>query len=187
MTDQCRWNSRGPGDRKHQLDKVRRPLGALDLGAFEFSPFAAWQGEQFGEDAENELVSGAAADPDGDGLINLLEYAFVLDPQVASPGGLPRAARFEHAGDDYLAMEFRRPPAPTGLIYTTRVTESLKNGGQEVSMRISSHRPPRHSARTPATTPGPGCASTNRPATNRVASSRWKFVGNDASRWAAVA
>lgn len=126
MTDQCRWNSRGPGDRKHQLDKVRRPLGALDLGAFEFSPFAAWQGEQFGEDAENELVSGAAADPDGDGLINLLEYAFVLDPQVASPGGLPRAARFEHAGDDYLAMEFRRPPAPTGLIYTTRVTESFE-------------------------------------------------------------
>ncbi len=112
--------------RKHRLGDVRRPFATPDLGAFEFAPFAAWQGEQFGEDAENELVSAEIADPDGDGLINLLEYAFVLDPQAASPIGLPRAVRFTHAGDDYLAVEFRRPPAPTGLIYTTRVTGSFE-------------------------------------------------------------
>src|SRR5690606_8571745 len=112
--------------RKHRLEDVRRPFGTPDLGAFEFAPFAAWQGEQFGEDAENELVSGEAADPDADGLINLLEYAFVLDPQAASPVGLPRAVRFVHAGDDHLAVEFHRPPAPTRLIYETRV-----NGGME--------------------------------------------------------
>lgn len=112
--------------RKHRLGEARRSLGAPDLGAFEFSPFAAWQGEQFGEDAENELVSGEAADPDGDGVINLLEYAFVLDPLSASPVGLPRAVRFAHAGDDYLAVEFRRPPTPTGLIYTSRVTERFE-------------------------------------------------------------
>lgn len=111
--------------RKHRQSAVRRIIGRPDLGAFEFSPFAAWQGEQFGQDAENELVSGEEADPDGDGLSNLVEFAFVLDPHIASTAGLPRPVWLDVGNESHFAVEFHRPPPPTGLTYATRVTDGF--------------------------------------------------------------
>ena len=43
----------------------------------------------------------ATADPEGDGLVNLLEYAFSLDPLIAdSATGRPQAALIEVNGQD---------------------------------------------------------------------------------------
>lgn len=51
--------------------------------------FAEWQSDFF-TDAElaNPQISGPMADPDGDGLANLLEYLTVSDPRRASPNPL---------------------------------------------------------------------------------------------------
>jgi len=113
--------------RKHQLDDVRRPFGAPDLGAFEFAPFAAWQGEHFGADAENELISGEGADPDGDGLANLIEYAFDLDPHQPSSAGLPRPTWVTVGNDTHFAVEFRRRNSPSGLVYGTGVSTDFSD------------------------------------------------------------
>jgi hypothetical protein len=110
---------------KHQRHEPRPARGQADLGAFEFSPFAAWQGLQFGPDAEVEEVSGAEADPDGDGLGNLVEYAFELDPLASSRAGLPRPAWIEVDGLGYFGVQFRRRPAPSELTYLTGVSENL--------------------------------------------------------------
>ncbi len=40
----------------------------------------------------NTAISGETADPDGDGINNLAEYALCLDPKVRGTAGLPRAA-----------------------------------------------------------------------------------------------
>jgi len=112
--------------RKHQQGDSRRPLGPPDLGAFEFSPFSAWRAEHFGADAENDLVSGADADPDGDGVVNLLEFAFALNPHAASRTSLPRGVLWDIAGNSHFAVEFARPPEPTGLVYLTRVTDDFQ-------------------------------------------------------------
>jgi hypothetical protein len=53
------------------------------------TPFNAWRLAEFGTNANNSAISGDFADPDGDGIPNLLEYALHLDPNVAAVTGLP--------------------------------------------------------------------------------------------------
>ncbi|MDB6136361.1 MAG: hypothetical protein JWM59_4604, partial [Verrucomicrobiales bacterium] len=46
-------------------------------------PVSAWQQEQFGAEAGNPAVAGWGADPDHDGVVNLLERAFNMPPLQA--------------------------------------------------------------------------------------------------------
>lgn len=52
------------------------------------SPFAAWQQQNFGPNAGNPAIAGEGADPDADGLANLLEYALGSNPLVANASGV---------------------------------------------------------------------------------------------------
>lgn len=61
------------------------------------NPGDAGPGELFGDWAAAHGVTGAADDPDGDGLNNLLEYALGSDPRVALPVRVP-AMKFDLAG-----------------------------------------------------------------------------------------
>ncbi len=56
--------------------------------------FAAFQSQYFtiGEQAD-DAVSGPSADPDADGLVNLLEFAFNLHPKVADANAQPVVGR----------------------------------------------------------------------------------------------
>lgn len=57
-------------------------------------PFDAWRFAEFTAlELSDPLISGAEADPDQDGIRNLLEYALQLPPKVASTAGLPIAGR----------------------------------------------------------------------------------------------
>ena len=107
---------------RHQRSEPRRWRGRPDLGAYEFSPFAAWRGFHFGLDAENDLISGADADPDGDQLVNLIEYAFNLDPHQPSRAGLPRPVWVLVDDLQFFGVEFRRRPIPSDLTYATAVS-----------------------------------------------------------------
>ena len=53
------------------------------------TPFNVWRLAEFGTNANNSAISGDFADPDDDGIANLLEYALHLDPNVADVTGLP--------------------------------------------------------------------------------------------------
>jgi hypothetical protein len=112
--------------RRHRQNELRRPLGAPDLGAFAFSPFATWQFEEFGGDAGNTAISGERADPDRDRLDNLFEFAFMLDPNQPSASGGPRATWVDVGAGRFFAIEFQRRPPPTGLVYTTRASTDLQ-------------------------------------------------------------
>lgn len=57
----------------------------------------------------NQPSAALTADPDGDGLPNLLEYAFGLDPNLPGAGGLPRVEIRPAGDDDYLCISYRRP------------------------------------------------------------------------------
>lgn len=110
---------------KFQRSKPRRTLGTPDLGAFEFSPYAAWRGEEFNADAENDLVSGENADPDGDRISNLFEFAFMLDPKSVTTEAALLPDWTTEGENRYFAIKFKRRPAPTGLNYITEVSEDL--------------------------------------------------------------
>ena len=48
-------------------------------------PTSVWKLAHFGTNANNNAVAGDSVDPDQDGGVNLMEYAFATDPNVANP------------------------------------------------------------------------------------------------------
>jgi hypothetical protein len=88
----------------------------------------AWLGHHF--DAAERLqptVGTLIADPDHDGLPNLLEYALGLDPRSPAPtSALPVAQRLEINGQPFLALSIERPAGGLpDLVYTPEISNDL--------------------------------------------------------------
>lgn len=64
---------------------------------------------------------GAAADPDGDGVPNLLEYAFSLLPLTNDTSGLPKIV----LASDRVAISFSRDTRKLDLIYEVQASSDL--------------------------------------------------------------
>ena len=76
-------------------------------------PIEAWRLANFGALPDGGLGADDV-DLDHDGLVNLLEYAFTLDPRKADAGGQPDVMR----GDDgFLRISFSRNTLRTDLTY----------------------------------------------------------------------
>jgi hypothetical protein len=90
--------------------------------------FSAWQKLYFTpSQIADPGVSGSLADPDADGICNLLEFALNLEPDfngrtqmVAGTGfcGLPLVATESVSGSDHLTLEFVRRTAASGAALT---------------------------------------------------------------------
>ena len=88
--------------------------------------FETWQQAQFNSDASNPAIAGAMADPDCDGLCNLLEYAFNLNPNSATSSSSPVAGHQSVGGQEYLTLTFRRrTTVPLDLVYTVESSSDL--------------------------------------------------------------
>ena len=123
-----------------RLDWIKGVTGQ-DPGALAAESFADWQTLYFTPDQRADAtMSGPDADPDGDGVANLLEFAFNLDPTFAEPAvmiagtgtrGLP-LVRLETVaeGDQRLTVEFVRRTAASGsgLTYAVQFATDLAAG-----------------------------------------------------------
>jgi len=80
------------------------------------SAYAIWKTTHFGDNANNPLIAGDNADPDGDGVPNILEYAFGTDPNVADLNkpvtGIALSNQFQ--------LQFNRNLSATDLTYTAQ-------------------------------------------------------------------
>lgn len=85
------------------------------------SPSQIWQAAKFGNDAGNPLIAGFSANPTGDGVSNLLKYAFGLDPHVASSAGLPVMA----LGGGSLSITYTKVLSATDLLYSVEWSSDL--------------------------------------------------------------
>lgn len=81
---------------------------------------------------DDPLTAGPAADPDGDGAVNLLEFAFNLDPTFAEPAGLTPGAGVRglpaiRLEDQRLTVEYIRRVAAgnPGITYAAQFTGDL--------------------------------------------------------------
>ncbi|MDB6139762.1 MAG: putative alpha-L-arabinofuranosidase, partial [Verrucomicrobiaceae bacterium] len=101
--------------------------------------FAAWQALKFTPaELGSTSISGPTADPDHDGLSNLLEYAFALEPKTASRAGRPVPGQQTTGGKTYLTYAFTQPRAITDLTYTVQVSADLItwNSGPAYVIRV---------------------------------------------------
>lgn len=81
-----------------------------------------WMLQEFTEEQRNDpAISSEFADPEKDGIINLLEYAFGLKPLEDSQDGLPVLEIVEEAGEQYLALRYQKPVGITALSYTVEI------------------------------------------------------------------
>jgi len=84
--------------------------------------FASWTAGHFAATERlDPTVSGQLADPDSDGIPNLLEYAFASDPKTPSASVLPTAAM----EGGYLTITYAVNPAASDLAYVVEVSSDL--------------------------------------------------------------
>ncbi len=87
-------------------------------------PFQAWQFAHFGATANTPAIAGDNADPDADGIPNLVEYFQGTIP-AAHADTAPQAIAETLAGIPSLSLTFTRDPARTELTYTAQTSTDL--------------------------------------------------------------
>lgn len=83
-----------------------------------------WRQNNFGANVGNDAVAGNLADPDGDGLNNLLEYALGTNPLASNPSPLTTDTETVD-GKAYLRLTTTKNPAATGITYSVEATGDL--------------------------------------------------------------
>jgi len=73
----------------------------------------------------NANVSGPSGDADGDGMANLLKYAFDINPLQSDGTGGPVLSFYTEGGRNYMALTYRRNSMVTDLIYDVQVTPAI--------------------------------------------------------------
>jgi hypothetical protein len=86
-------------------------------------PSDVWKLAHFGANANNSSIAGDTADPDHDGIPNLLEYAYATDPNVpnASPFTCSRAA------GNVFQISFRRNTSATDIFYVLQTADNFSD------------------------------------------------------------
>ena len=82
-------------------------------------PMQHWTFTAFGEQANDPAIAGPLADPDNDGLPNVVERALGQSPLSASQG--PQSS----VTDGYLSLEFFEAIGTSDLTYTVKASADL--------------------------------------------------------------
>ncbi|HEY3763135.1 MAG TPA: Calx-beta domain-containing protein [Verrucomicrobiae bacterium] len=75
-------------------------------------PISSWRLNYFGANANNPAIGGNTADPTGDGIVNLLAYAYALNPTVVNTNPFT----WSSSNQEFL-LEFPRNTSSSDLTY----------------------------------------------------------------------
>ncbi len=114
--------------------------GGLPGGVVRMLNYTSWKNLSFDPvDAANNAISGLTADPDADGLSNLIEYGLGGNPLFNDASSLLTPATIENSGSfDYLTYRYRVNAGAADATITPQVSGDLINwfggGGNVVSL-----------------------------------------------------
>lgn len=87
------------------------------------SPYEKWKHTAFTfEERSNTNVCGNLCDPDDDGIVNLLEYAYALDPKVKDTDGAVPSCSLQSG---WFTMTYRENKEATDLVFVPETVVSL--------------------------------------------------------------
>jgi hypothetical protein len=99
------------------------------------APFEFWKADHFtAAELADPAVSGPEADPDGDGLANLFEYALGTDPLGLGVGGRYVAGLAADGLDDFLTVSAVRNPDATDVLFAADVSDDLARWTNDVTV-----------------------------------------------------
>jgi hypothetical protein len=99
------------------------PMTVLPISFNVLAPIDLWRLNNFGTSSNTGLAADGA-DPDGDGLVNLVEYALGLNPNSPDPNPLSFSLPGRH-----LTLVYTRPhPTPVDITYIAEVASTLGTG-----------------------------------------------------------
>jgi surface-anchored protein len=81
-------------------------------------------------------IAGPAANPDGDRVLNVMEYALGLNPHELSTNGFPTASLVTTNSQTYGALSFTRVKAATDLVYEPSARSTLTGGDWTVLTNV---------------------------------------------------
>lgn len=144
------WGFTAPGIHKLRLTAsafagpaASNPTGSSEIFTLTFAvgPLAHWQAQHFSAaELDDPAISGPAADPDRDGMENLVEFAFGLHPRQGgsvpvSPGlGLPELSVVEENGVIHEVLTYPRRRALSQLaplLYQPMFAAVIADGWQD--------------------------------------------------------
>jgi len=88
------------------------------------SPFEQWITINWPPSTPRSVV-GPAADPDGDGMPNLVEYALGVDPNDPARAGFPMVSVVRDGGRQYAAISYTRAKVATDVTLEIRAAGQL--------------------------------------------------------------
>lgn len=103
--------------------------------------FTAWQGTHFSQaELTNATISGSMADPDADGMPNLVEYALGHDPHVAEASPI-QSLTIQTVGEtNYLYVTHHRHHYLSGVTLTYQVSTNLTSWSDTVGEPITNQQ-----------------------------------------------
>jgi surface-anchored protein len=87
-------------------------------------PFETWTATNWPCECATNIVS-PGADPDGDGVVNVLEYAFGSDPHTALAINLPSAVLISDGGTNYGGLRYLKATNATDLSFEVHAADGL--------------------------------------------------------------
>jgi hypothetical protein len=89
--------------------------------------FSEWIARSFsGDDLLNPTLSGEQSDPDGDGMVNLMEYLFGSDPKSPSTAPLPLAGLAVNGGLKTAELKYGASREATGVFLLMEASMDLQ-------------------------------------------------------------
>lgn len=129
-----RWIGEGVTNRSNPNTTVRADADQLITAVFQrlvTASYDNWAQAKFLRDVGNPEISGKSADPDADGLSNLLEFAFGTDPRYGKIGeAVPTISR---KVDNSLSLEFHRIRNSANVTYRVLAASEVSGPYSEIT------------------------------------------------------